>query len=477
MRVLLTTHQFFPNYIAGTEVAALSTGVELRARGHEVHVLTVDPDVRKESAEVGYKDYDFRGLKVHALELPRPGRLLPLEIVRNEYDNPLVAEHVRRYVGRIEPDAVHMFHAARLSGSVIGVFRELGVPLVFTSTDFWSVCVRHTLAKPSGELSEGPDEISSNCLECRQVEKLLPPAELPEATQDKRAFYREIAERALAGREGEHPSMARVRAMLYRTEFLRERINSVDAILAPTDIMRRMLVANGIKPDLVRVSPYGMDLSRFRDFERPTPVPGRLRIGFMGQVNRSKGLHVLIEAFKKLPEDGGATLRISGDLRRHSADYARELYEQAGGDPRINFAGPFPNERVANELAKMDVLVVPSTWYENTPLVIFEAFASGMPVIATNLGGMSEVVHHGENGFLFESGDAEGLAQQLRRLMDEPGLVEELGRNAGNVRTVQDSVDEALGLYEGPRARKNGVAGETGPNRTPAGAEREVADA
>ncbi len=104
---------------------------------------------------------------------------------------------------RIKPDVVHIFNLSRLSGSVIEVFRELGVPVVFTPTDFWAICVRCTLQKPSGELSTGPDEISSNCLECRSVEQFFPEEELPD-TIDKREFYWEIAERARAKSEGEH---------------------------------------------------------------------------------------------------------------------------------------------------------------------------------------------------------------------------------------------------------------------------------
>jgi glycosyltransferase involved in cell wall biosynthesis len=69
-------------------------------------------------------------------------------------------------------------------------------------------------------------------------------------------------------------------------------------------------------------------------------------------------------------------------------------------------------------------------------------------VVASNLGGMAEAVRHGENGLLFEPGDSEDLARQLRRLTEEPRLLEELGRNAGGVRPVEDSVDEMLSLYE-----------------------------
>jgi hypothetical protein len=154
---------------------------------------------------------------VRALGLPRRGT--HLDRVRDEYDHDLVAEHVRRYLEAVRPDAVHMFHVSRLSGSVIDACLELGVPLVCTPTDFWAVCVRQTLQKPSGELCAGPDAISSNCLECHNAQRLLPAWEHPE-TADRPEFYRVLAQRALANAEGEHRNMPVLRAMLARTGFL-----------------------------------------------------------------------------------------------------------------------------------------------------------------------------------------------------------------------------------------------------------------
>ena len=453
MRVLLTAHQFLPRHSGGTEVLTRDTGLEMLARGHEVHVLAVDPEARARSIDVSYEDYDYRGLKVRAIGLPR--RKSRLELIKDEYDHDLVAEHVRRYASLVAPDVVHMFHLSRLSGSVIEVFHELGVPVVYTPTDFWAVCVRSTLQKPSGELSTGPDELSSNCLECQNARGLFQESELP-ATTDRREFYRELARRALARTEGEHPNMVLVRAMLARTAFLRERVNSLDAILAPTDLMRRMLTANGVDPALIRVSPYGMDASAFRDAGRSRPEGDGLRVGFMGTIHQQKGLHVLLEAFEGLPRKSGATLRVCGDLKSYP-DYARRVYSMAATDPRVNFAGSFPNNRMSAELSKIDVLAVPSTWYENTPLVIYSAFAAGIPVVASNLGGMAEVVSHGENGLLFEPGDPEDLARQLRRLIEEPGLLEALGEGTGGVRSVEDSVGEMLALYERLREGRHGT--------------------
>lgn len=451
MRILLTAHQFLPKYSYGTEVLTRDTGLEMMRRGHEVHVLTTDPDASGKSANIGYEDYDHRGLKVRALKLPR--RESMLEGVKNEYRNDAVAEHVRDYVRRLKPDVVHMFHLIRLSGSVIGAFREFGVPVVYSSTDFWSICMRGILAKPSGELSTGPDEISSNCLECRKAERWFPPRRVPKGVE-KGAFYWNMAERALTKPEGEHPNMALVRAVLARTKYLRETFNAVDAILVPTDLMRGMLSANGIDPGLLTLSPYGMDTSGFRGARSSRSESGGLRLGFIGAISQPKGLGILLEAFKRLPEDGGITLRVCGNLRGHPA-YGREVYELAGGDPRINFAGTFPNEKMAAELGKIDVLVVPSVWYENAPLVIYSALAAGIPVVATNLGGMAEIVRHEENGMLFEPGDPEDLARQLERLIEEPGLLAKLEENAEEPRSIEDSVDEMLELYGRLREEKS----------------------
>jgi glycosyltransferase involved in cell wall biosynthesis len=455
VRVLLVVHQFLPKHSFGTEVLTRDTGLEMLRRGHEVHVLTTNPEAQGKSLDVRHEDYKYRGLKVHSLWLP--GRRSALEAFRGEYDNRLVVERVRVYVEQIEPDAVHVFHLSRLSASVIEVFRDLDVPLVFTPTDFWSICARATLSKPSGELSTGPDDISSNCLECREAERFLPSSLLPDVN-DKRIFYRKLAERALAREEGEHRNMAVLRTMLARTEVLRVRFNAVDAILAPTDFMREMLTINGIDPDIVTVSPYGMDTSSFRDAGRVRHDGGgrSLRVGFIGAINPNKGLDVLIAAFKKLPVDEAVTLRVCGGLEGQR-EYANETYAAAGGDPRINFAGAFPNEKMAAELGKIDVLVVPSVWYENAPLVIYSALAAGVPVVATNLGGMAGIIRHEENGLLFGLRDSEDLARQLGRLLNEPGLLESLAANAGEIRTVQDSVDEMLGLYEAIRENKSGA--------------------
>ncbi len=102
---------------------------------------------------------------------------------------------------------------------------------------------------------------------------------------------------------------------------------------------------------------------------------------------------------------------------------------------------------IGEVFSKLDVLVVPSIWYENTPLVIYSAHATGTPVIATNLGGMSEVVHHGVNGLLFEKGDSTGLKKLLEMIIEDRTLLDKLSKNIVPPPSISDYVDGIEKVY------------------------------
>lgn len=458
MRILLATHQFFPDHFAGTEVAARDTGLELRRRGHDVHVLTVDPVPDHEGAAITLHDYVYEGLKVHAVRIPdhvairEPGA----EPVRLEYADEAVAGVVRELLRELAPDVVHAFHLARLTGSTLHAMRELQVPLVFTATDFWPVCVRTTLLRPGGELCYGPNEDSSNCLECRRADRWFgvePPARL----KRRQRLYRRIAAGAMAAEGTDDARAATVRAVLERRHYLRRSFERVDAILAPTALMRDVLIANGLPADLIRVHPYSLDLSRFREVRDSRARSGRgVRFAYIGRIGRPKGIHILIRAFRRLL-DPNATLEIVGEVGAEH-DYFRQLYELAAGDERIRFAGGVPNERIPERLRRVDVQVVPSVWHENAPLTISSAQAAGVPVVASRVGGMTELIIDGENGLLFEPADVADLAVKLESLIASPELIERLAGEARQPLSAAEGVDVLLSLYEEIRSRPPGTA-------------------
>jgi glycosyltransferase involved in cell wall biosynthesis len=104
-------------------------------------------------------------------------------------------------------------------------------------------------------------------------------------------------------------------------------------------------------------------------------------------------------------------------------------------------------------------LVVPSLWYENSPNVILEAFAHGTPVIASNHGGLSELVQDGRNGLLFPPGDAASLGRQLQQLLDEPDLLPRLRLGIPPVRSMAEELDALEELYRSVLSRRQGRDG------------------
>src|SRR5262249_19818009 len=131
----------------------------------------------------------------------------------------------------------------------------------------------------------------------------------------------------------------------------------------------------------------GIDVAGFQ--RRTQRRPGPLRIGFMGSLLVSKAPHLLLEAFGGLPE-GSATLDIFGAYATyHGDDSYRAILEPLLSKPHVTVHGAIPHNQVPAALAELDVLVLPSVWLENSPLVIREAFAAGVPVVTSRLGGMA----------------------------------------------------------------------------------------
>jgi len=164
-------------------------------------------------------------------------------------------------------------------------------------------------------------------------------------------------------------------------------------------------------------------------------------VGFAGGFLPTKGPHVLLDAIEQLPPGSVVVdlLGSSGAYHGHGA-YAESLATRLGC-AAIRRLGPVPHERMPEVFQDLDVLVVPSTWIENAPFIIREAFAAGVPVVTSDLGGMAEMVRDGIDGLLFPAGDARALAAALGRLVDDRRLLDAL--RAGIIRPMSIEEDAA----------------------------------
>jgi hypothetical protein len=156
------------------------------------------------------------------------------------------------------------------------------------------------------------------------------------------------------------------------------------------------------------------------------------------------------------PSATAARIRVSrstfGHTAYHGDDSYRRRLEPLLDQPDVRMHGPIAHDAVALAFASIDVLVVPSIWPENSPLVIHEAFLAGVPVVASRIGGIPELVTDGRNGLLFDARDVTDLSRVLVRLLTEPRLLDTLRAGIPEVRSIQDDVRMARELYRRPLA-------------------------
>ena len=171
---------------------------------------------------------------------------------------------------------------------------------------------------------------------------------------------------------------------------------------------------------------YGFDLKRMAGKNRIANEP--VTFGYIGTHIPAKGIHQLIEAFGKLK--GNALLRIWGRDRGQDSRALRDIASSLPEDKRaaIEWMPEYKNQEIATDvLSKMDVIVTPSVWVENSPLVIHEAQQARVPVITADAGGMGEYVKDGINGLTYQHRNVNELAEKMQMLVDDPALAKKLG--------------------------------------------------
>jgi glycosyltransferase involved in cell wall biosynthesis len=211
--------------------------------------------------------------------------------------------------------------------------------------------------------------------------------------------------------------------------------------------MRSRLVDYGVAADKVRMLPYGVpspDASRVRTGER-ADADARLRIAFVGSLAQNKGAHLLLQAMRLLPALA-ADVAVWG--RRTDDDYGRHLDELARADPRVRFAGTFAAGGFPPILAWADVLVVPSLWHENAPLVLLEALAHRCPAIVADVPGLTEPMRIGVDGWTFRRGDAHDLATQIARIAADCASLSAVRATSRAIRTTADYMDDLMQIYD-----------------------------
>jgi glycosyltransferase involved in cell wall biosynthesis len=434
MHVLVVSPHLPPGHVGGVEVYSQYLMRAYRARGLNVQGVAVEglDSAPTDGCTVATDDID--GYPTHRLTLTLPpSRRFPLLS-----DHPPTEAWFETLLRETAPDVVHVQSGYLLGAPALAAAARTGTPAVITLHDYWFACPRVTLRHPDGEICSGPER-PAKCAWC--------------LTADQRRYrlLDRTAGGALSrGRDGSWLWRGLVGGPVedvrLRQVALGARLRGAAAVLAPTRFVAAQVAAGtGYPLDAIRLSRYGMPpIAR-----RPRGAAPTLRLAFIGQLAPHKGVHLAVEAVRALV-GRPITLDVHGPLDVYP-DYVARLRALAGDDPRIRFHGAYRRDALPEVFAATDLVVVPSVWHEVAAIVIQEAQAAGVLVVATNVGGSPELIRDDVDGLLFDPREPGALTRQLARLLDEPGLRARLESAAPTPRSIDDEVEALLELYASVR--------------------------
>ncbi len=449
-RIVQVVHDFLPGYSHGTENYTYYLSKELQKISN-VYVFC-----REEGNFLGKglsEDKLFDGLPVRRLYHN------PLPTFEATYRNSFVDEEFERFLDEIKPDIVHFQHLVRLSASMVEIAKRRGIPAILTLHDFWFLCPQIQLLTNDNRACSGPDS-NAKCANCEKIFYTYGKLECSETRNDSKANFFKYPPEPLktikklvpskiktALKEKfykTHPATAPITPDMIekRSRFLRDILDKVDVILAPSKFLREKFIGYGIAKNRIVHLGHGIGHKPLANFSKE--FSNRFRFGFVGGGAEHKGIRVLLKAFNKIIKDN-VVLSIFGP---YSSSHLHKLRKELRMDSRITFHGPFNNREISSVFSKFDVLVYPSIWYENQPIAILEALLARIPVITSNLGGMSELVQDGATGLLFEAGNPEDLYQKMASVIDNPQLVRKLSETPRQVKTIEKNAEELNEIYD-----------------------------
>lgn len=437
LRVALFVHCFFPDHFYGTETYTLELAKNLKQLGHDVAVVAgvFQGEPKREQA---ITRYTFNDIDVVAFDK----NYVPHSRISETYYQESARPYLRQILAELEPDIVHVTHLINHTAVLLEEAHEASIPIVATLTDFFGFCFNNKLEAANGSLCAGPNALRSNCIACflkasnNATARKFGGVPLGWAGAG-------IALRAAAS-IGVQPFGSRshiVDDLVERPDTLKRTYGVYDAMIAPSTFLHSAYLQQGFPPERFHLSHFGVDLDRRAKPTHRADEP--ITIGYIGQIAAHKGVDLLVGAVSSLPADK-VQLRVYGPENQDPV-YMAAL--RAAARSNVSFHGTFEPDRIADIMGDLDVLAIPSTWYENSPLVLLNALASHTPVIVANVEGLTEFVEEGKTGWSFKRSDRGHLRSVIAALIDDPRAVRAASAATSYERTSMTMTKHVCELY------------------------------
>lgn len=319
-----------------------------------------------------------------------------------------------KLLDELRPAVVHFHHYWQVGAELIRAVKlhDTRVPVLMTLHEFLAICRQNgQMVKGNGQLCTGGSPMLCHaCLPDREPEEYF-----------------------------------------LRRHYLQSYFSEVDLFISPSHFLRQRYIDWGVPGERIVVMENGQQArTAARPVEREES--SRTRFAFFGQINAYKGVDVLLEALTLLPASlrerirveihGGATPGLSAELRTRIDALA------AAAGSCVKLFGPYAPEDQQRLIDMADWVVVPSIWWENSPMVIQEAYLHGRPVICADIGGMAEKVRDGETGLHFRARNPADLARTLERAATTPGLWQSLASRIVPPPSTLESAAQHAAHYE-----------------------------
>lgn len=441
VRVLLANYRYFVS--SGPERYLFNVKARLEASGHRVAPFSVRYARNEPTAYDRYFVSPLGGAdEVYFDEHKNSPSALGKTLARLFYSKE-VERSVEGLSAEFQPDIAYvLYYLRKMSPSVLVGLKKSNVPIVVRLSDYGMFCPEHHCLRDQKPctLCLGGDLLPSVRYGCVKGSVAISALDAAATLFHRNRGYFDL----------------------------------IDQFVTTNPFMTDMMIQAGYPAEKLTCIPTFADIDAFRPAKDAPASPAY--IAFVGRLDPAKGVHVLIEAMALLRRSHAAPPRLKIAGVEHDPDYAKALRDQVQASDLaglVDFLGPLAAGDVAELVRGAQALVLPALWFENLPNTVLEGFACGTPVIASDIGSLSQTVIPGVNGLLAPPGSVAILAERIAQVIDDPAARAEMAEGAR--RTAETTYSPAghmaalEGLFERLIAQKNysgASAAEASPSQS-----------
>lgn len=383
-RILIVSHLFPPYFLGGSELVAYQQCRIIERMGFGINVFAgkLNNKIKQYHLTEEKGEFEITRINLHYIDFNH---------YLFNFDKKVLQDKFREIIHKIAPDIVHFHNIYSLTIKIMDECFKLHIPTAMTLHDYWGICFKNLLVRDDGSLCD--KRTNPRCLCCQGNLHKLQPNIIPTSERNK---------------------------------MLITYLNKVDLLISPSNYLIKKFINCGIQPNKTTVVNNGIDVSRFRNIKKTKSK--KLRFGFIGQIVYHKGIENLLRSIFLLNSDERNKISaiLVGTGEEMFVQYCKSLRKELRLENFVTFLGKVENTKINKIFNNIDVLIVPSIWPENSPVTIMEALASGTPVLASDIGGIPELIQDGVNGYLHKYDEPSSLTRNIQKIIKQPEIIERM---------------------------------------------------